>query len=71
MSVLQVQHGSLYPALHRLERKRWVTSKWEAAPDRNREFNYYRLTASGEEQLLCRRIEVESVAEIRWPAVEN
>jgi PadR family transcriptional regulator PadR len=29
--LLQVQHGSLYPALHRLERKGWVTAKWEAA----------------------------------------
>src|SRR5580693_8539355 len=45
--LLQVQHGSLYPALHRLERKGWVASKWETAPDRNREFKYYRLTAAG------------------------
>ena len=30
--VLQVEHGSLYPALHRLERKGWVAAKWEAAP---------------------------------------
>src|SRR5881296_2517369 len=35
--VLQVEHGSLYPALHRLERKGWVVSKWEMAKDRNRE----------------------------------
>jgi PadR family transcriptional regulator PadR len=41
---LQMQHGSLYPALHRLERRRWVVSQWETAPDRNREFKYYRLT---------------------------
>src|SRR5882724_607160 len=34
---LQMQHGSLYPALHRLERSGWVTTKWETAPDRNRE----------------------------------
>ena len=40
----QMQHGSLYPALHRLEQKGWVTSKWETASDRNREFMYYRLT---------------------------
>ncbi len=38
--VLQVEHGSLYPALHRLERKGWVSSKWELAKDRNREFKY-------------------------------
>jgi transcriptional regulator len=50
-SVLQVEHGSLYPALHRLERKGWVASKWEAPADRNREFKYYRLTSAGKKQL--------------------
>ncbi|HEY6292872.1 MAG TPA: PadR family transcriptional regulator [Terriglobia bacterium] len=49
--VLQVEHGSLYPALHRLERKGWLVSKWEMAKDRNREFKYYRLTAAGKNQL--------------------
>jgi PadR family transcriptional regulator, regulatory protein PadR len=39
---LQMQHGSLNPALHRLERRGWVVSQWETAPDRNREFKYYR-----------------------------
>src|SRR5258708_15828150 len=33
---LQMQHGSLYPALHRLEKRGWVSAKWETAPDRNR-----------------------------------
>jgi PadR family transcriptional regulator len=49
--VLQVEHGSLYPALHRLERKGWVASQWETAKDRNREFKYYRLTPAGRKQL--------------------
>ena len=49
--VLQVEHGSLYPALHRLERKGWVVSKWEMAKDRNREFKYYRLTPAGRKRL--------------------
>src|SRR5689334_24690978 len=49
--VLQVEHGSLYPALHRLERKGWIASKWEIAKDRNREFKYYTLTAAGRKQL--------------------
>jgi len=49
--VLQVEHGSLYPALHRLQRKGWVTAKWEMGKDRNREFKYYRLTPSGKTQL--------------------
>jgi transcriptional regulator len=49
--VLQVEHGSLYPALHRLERKGWLASKWETAKDGNREFKYYRLTPAGKKQL--------------------
>jgi transcriptional regulator len=49
--LLQVEHGSLYPALHRLARKGWVVSRWEAAKDRNREFKYYRLTPMGRKQL--------------------
>ncbi len=49
--LLQVEHGSLYPALHRLERQGWVVSRWEAAKDRNREFKYYHLTAAGRKQL--------------------
>ena len=53
--VLQVEHGSLYPALHRLERQGWVTAKWETAKDRNREFKYYRLTAAGRKQLAKER----------------
>src|SRR5919202_6186494 len=51
--ILQVEHGSLYPALHRLERKGWVSSKWELAKDRNREFKYYRLTRAGRKQLVA------------------
>jgi PadR family transcriptional regulator PadR len=50
--LLQVEHGSLYPALHRLERRGWVAAKWEKAPDSNREFKYYRLTAAGRKQLV-------------------
>jgi len=49
--LLQVEHGSLYPALHRLERKGWLVSKWETAKDRNRQFKYYRLTPLGKKQL--------------------
>jgi PadR family transcriptional regulator, regulatory protein PadR len=52
--VLQVEHGSLYPALHRLERKGWITAKWElAGKDLKREFKYYRLTPAGKKQLLA------------------
>jgi PadR family transcriptional regulator, regulatory protein PadR len=49
--VLQVEHGSLYPALHRLEAKGWIAAKWERHTTRNREFKYYRLTAAGRRQL--------------------
>lgn len=50
--LLQVEHGSLYPALHRLERRGWIAAKWEKAATSNREFKYYRLTAAGRKQLL-------------------
>ena len=53
--VLQVEHGSLYPALHRLERKGWVTAKWQMPKDRKREFKYYRLTPAGKKQLAAER----------------
>jgi PadR family transcriptional regulator, regulatory protein PadR len=61
--VLQVEHGSLYPALHRLERNGWIASKWEVSKDRNREYKYYRLTPAGKKQL--------SVAESRWKQLAN
>jgi len=48
--VLQVQQGSLYPALHRLLRRGWV-SFGEGTSDNNRRANYYRLTARGRKQL--------------------
>lgn len=48
--VLQVEHGSLYPALHRLEKNGCITSKWEKT-DRGREMRMYRLTAKGRKQL--------------------
>jgi PadR family transcriptional regulator PadR len=50
--VLQVEHGSLYPALHRMERKGWIIAKWEMTKERNREFKYYRLTPAGRKQLV-------------------
>jgi PadR family transcriptional regulator len=48
---LVVEHGSLYPALHRLQRDGFIAARWEKAPDRNRELKYYRLTAAGRRQL--------------------
>ncbi|HLW75729.1 MAG TPA: PadR family transcriptional regulator, partial [Bryobacteraceae bacterium] len=49
--VLQVEHGSLYPALHRLERKGWIAGKWEISKERNRELKFYRLTPAGRKRL--------------------
>ena len=48
--VLQVEEGSLYPALQRMLIKGWVTAKWGATAD-NRRARYYRLTALGRKQL--------------------
>ena len=49
-SVLQVEQGSLYPALERLLKKGWVTSKWGQSPT-GRRAKYYTITGSGEKQL--------------------
>jgi PadR family transcriptional regulator PadR len=54
---LQVDHGSLYPALHRLERQEWIQAEWKLSENRQRA-KYYRLTRTGRKQLL--------VAESKW-----
>jgi PadR family transcriptional regulator PadR len=48
--VLQVEHGSLYPALHRLEDRGWIASFWGTS-ENNRRARYYRLTPAGKKQL--------------------
>jgi len=48
--LLQVETGSLYPALHRLEAKGWIGASWELS-DRGKRARYYRLTAVGRKQL--------------------
>jgi PadR family transcriptional regulator, regulatory protein PadR len=48
--VLQVEHGSLYPALHRLEDRGWISSFWGTS-ENNRRARYYRLTPAGRQQL--------------------
>jgi transcriptional regulator len=52
--VLQVDAGSLYPALHRLERKKWIKSEWTVS-ENNQKVKNYRLTATGKKQLLAER----------------
>jgi PadR family transcriptional regulator len=49
-ATLQIPQGSLYPALHRLERKGWISAEWGAS-DNNRKAKYYELTRSGRSQL--------------------
>src|SRR5215218_7585393 len=49
-SILQVQQGSLYPALHRLEKRRWLRAEW-AASETGREARFYSLTRLGRQQL--------------------
>jgi transcriptional regulator len=48
--VLRIQQGSLYPALHRLERRGWIKAAWGAS-ENNRRAKYYELTRSGKKQL--------------------
>jgi PadR family transcriptional regulator, regulatory protein PadR len=73
--LLQVEHGSLYPALHRLERKGWLAAKWETPKERNREFKYYRLTPAGRKQLRAEESKwkrmTAAIARIMWPAEES
>jgi len=48
--LLQIETGSLYPALHRLEAKGWITASWELS-DKGKRAKYYRLTPRGRKQL--------------------
>src|SRR5689334_16768614 len=59
--VLQVDTGSLYPALHRLERQKWIASQWKVS-DRNQRVKVYRLTADGKRQLASQRLRWEQLS---------
>jgi transcriptional regulator len=52
--VLQVDTGSLYPALHRLEKQKWIAATWKLSPNKQRT-RVYRLTAAGRRQLVNER----------------
>jgi PadR family transcriptional regulator, regulatory protein PadR len=52
--VLQVEQGSLYPALHRLEDKRWLASYWGSS-ENNRKAKFYKLTSAGRKKLTSER----------------
>ena len=73
-NALQVEHGSLYPALHRLERGGWLASEWRSS-EANRRAKYYRLTPAGKRQLSKEQSKweklVRTVARIMRPAEEG
>ena len=72
--VLQVEHGSLYPALHRLQNRGWIAAFWGTS-ENNRKAKYYRLTATGRKQLAAQKSRWEQVAQaisrIMSPAPEE
>jgi len=69
--VLQVETGSLYPALQRLEKHGWVTAEWKQT-ESNQRAKYYKLTASGRKQLASEKVRwqqlVQAIASIMNPA---
>ena len=72
--VLQVEHGSLYPALHRLQNRGWIVSFWGAS-ENNRKAKYYRLTPEGRKQLAALKSRweqvVRAITRIMSPAPEE
>jgi transcriptional regulator len=69
--LVRIEHGSLYPALHRLERQGWIASEWKAS-ETNRRAKYYRLTPAGKKQLSAEQskweLMVKTIARIMRPA---
>ena len=72
--ILKVDHGSLYPALQRLERRGWITAKWGTS-ENNRRAKYYRLTSAGRKQLVAETTKwerlTEAISRILRPAGEE
>jgi PadR family transcriptional regulator, regulatory protein PadR len=72
--LLRVDTGSLYPALHRLEKQKWVASEWKLSENRQR-VKVYRLTAAGKKQLSAQRSRwsqlSDAIAGILKPAPEK
>ncbi len=60
---LQIDHGSLYPALHRLERQGWIDSDWKLSDNKQRA-KFYRLTAAGRKQLAAERSRWNRIVEV-------
>jgi PadR family transcriptional regulator, regulatory protein PadR len=60
--VLQVDTGSLYPALHRLERQKWIAAEWKTSENKQR-VRVYRLTSTGKKRLLAERSRWEQISD--------
>ena len=72
---LQIDHGSLYPALHRLERQGWIDADWKVS-DKNQRAKYYRLTAAGRRQLAAEQSRWNRIVDViarvmKGPAVDK
>jgi PadR family transcriptional regulator PadR len=71
--VLQVEHGSLYPALYRLENRGWIAS-FQGTSENNRKAKYYRLTPAGKKQLTAQAARweqlVRAIGRVMKPASE-
>ena len=69
--LLKIERGSLYPALHRLERQGLIASEWKAS-EMNRRAKYYRLTAAGRKHLVTEqskwKLLVKTIARVMRPA---
>jgi transcriptional regulator len=72
--VLQVEHGSLYPALHRLQNRGWIAAFWGTS-ENNRKAKYYRLTLEGKKQLAMQTFRweqlVRAIGRILNPVTER
>ena len=68
--VLQVEHGSLYPALHRLRKQGWIEAEWKMTENKQRA-RYYKLTAKGRKELAASEsrwnLMVEAIARVMRP----
>ena len=71
---LEIQQGSLYPALYRLEHQGWIASEWGESENK-RKAKYYRLTAAGKKQLAAEESKwqqmANAIAQVMWPAPEE
>ena len=72
---LQIDHGSLYPALHRLERKGWIDADWKVS-DKNQRAKYYRLTPAGRKQLAAEQSRWNRIVDViarvmKGPAIDK